>query len=139
MLFHCESQWIYTSLLQNFHPNLILLLQFILYLVTLSHRSIALNILIVDKVGCTNSTIISPCKGILAKNFAHDHYTVMYWYKSLGKTKGLSLRRGQPCMVIWLQKTDFHCFVDWFKWIFYYISNVSVIQCMHFKKQLNKW
>ena len=38
-------------------------------------------------------------------------------------------------MVAWFQKVDFHCFVEWFNWLFYNVLNISAIQCVHFKRQ----
>ena len=46
------------------------------------------------------------------------------------------LRWGRPCMVVRFKKIDFHCAVEWFNLLVYYVLNISVIQCIHFKKQL---
>ncbi len=44
-----------------------------------------------------------------------------------------TLNVGRPCMVVWLQKINSHCFVEWFNWLFYnnYVLNMSVIQCIY--------
>ena len=43
----------------------------------------------------------------------------------------------RPFMVLRFQKKDFHCFVEWFKQLFYnYVVNISVIQCIYLKNSL---
>ena len=50
-----------------------------------------------------------------------------------------SVRWDRPFIVVRLQKIDFHCFVEWFNWLFD-VLNISshlfcVMQCTHYKKQ----
>ena len=67
----------------------------------------------------------------LQKVQAHYHHHLLYILLAV------SLKWGRPCMIIQLKKINFHCFVEWFIWLFANcILIVSVIQGIYFKISL---
>ncbi len=72
-----------------------------------------------------------------------DKSTGCFSYDSIDKSLWIAYNHhkvGSNMFNSKVQKIEFHCFVEWFNWLFYNnVLNISVIQCMQFKKQLNVW